>query len=106
SAHGGHSNAYTEKETTNFFFDVNHPFLKEALDRFAQFFIAPLFTEDATSREMKAVDSEHNKNLQSDEWRLHQLLSTAASAQHPLHRFGTGNVFFSFLFFKNSKKQT
>jgi secreted Zn-dependent insulinase-like peptidase len=28
-----------------------------ALDRFAQFFIAPLFTAAATAREMNAVDS-------------------------------------------------
>lgn len=29
---------------------------------------------DATQREMHAVDSEHKKNLQSDGWRLFQML--------------------------------
>ena len=36
--HGGSRNAYTSFEHTNYFFDVNAPFLPEALDRFAQFF--------------------------------------------------------------------
>ena len=31
--------------------------------RFSQFFISPLFTESATEREMKAVNSEHEKNI-------------------------------------------
>ncbi len=35
-----------------------------AVDRFAQFFVAPLFTESATQREMNAVNSENDKNLQ------------------------------------------
>lgn len=55
--HGGRSNAYTSSEDTNYQFDVNAEFLEEALDRFAQFFIGPLLSEDATSREIKAVDS-------------------------------------------------
>lgn len=52
---GGMSNAYTAEEHTNYFFDVQHEHLEEVLDRFAQFFIAPLFTESATAREMQAV---------------------------------------------------
>jgi hypothetical protein len=40
-----------------YYFDVNAEHLPGALDRFAQFFIAPLFTEAATARELNAVDS-------------------------------------------------
>ena len=36
SAHGGSSNAFTDFEDTNYFFDVNHEHLEGALDRFAQ----------------------------------------------------------------------
>lgn len=68
SQHGGSSNAYTDQEDTNYFFDVQSDFLEGALDIFAQFFIAPLFTESATNRELNAVDSEHSKNLQNDGW--------------------------------------
>lgn len=92
SSHGGSSNAYTSTETTNYFFDVAHPYLEEALDMFAQFFIAPLFTESATERELNAVESENAKNLQSDEWRLYQLLKSTANPAHPFHKFGTGNL--------------
>jgi insulysin len=55
SAHGGSSNAYTSSEETNYYFDVQHQHLAGALDRFAQFFIAPLFTETATQRELVRV---------------------------------------------------
>ena len=62
---GGSSNAYTDTESTNYYFDITADEISGALDRFSQFFIAPLFTPSATDRELNAVDSEHNKNLQS-----------------------------------------
>lgn len=51
-------------QDTVYFFDVVHDSLAGALDRFSQFFSAPLFTEAATARELSAVDSEHSNNLQ------------------------------------------
>lgn len=58
---------------------------------FAQFFIAPLFTESATEREINAVDSEHEKNIPNDVWRMDQLDKHLADPSHPYHKFGTGN---------------
>ncbi|GKV32544.1 hypothetical protein SLEP1_g41140 [Rubroshorea leprosula] len=55
--HGGRTNAFTSSERTNFHFDVNTDGFEEALDRFARFFIKPLMSADATTREIKAVDS-------------------------------------------------
>lgn len=92
SAHGGSSNAFTDLESTNYYFDVNADNFRGALDRFAQFFIEPLFTESATSREMQAVDSEHGKNIQSDFWRLFQLTKSLSRHDHPFSKFGTGNL--------------
>ncbi|KAM3569268.1 hypothetical protein VYU27_008628 [Nannochloropsis oceanica] len=89
---GGHSNAYTDMDHTNYFFSVLPPFLEGALDRFAQFFIAPLFTESATAREMQAVDSENNKNIQNDAWRIHQIHCASAKADHPITRFRCGSL--------------
>jgi len=63
-----------------------------ALDRFAQFFIAPLFLEETLDRELKAVDSENKKNLQSDMWRLHQLSKSLSNPKHPSCHFSTGNL--------------
>jgi insulysin len=57
SEHSGHSNAYTDSEHTNFYFEISADYLEGALDRFAQFFICPLFSESCTERELKAVDS-------------------------------------------------
>uniref|UniRef100_A0A453FNW9 Insulin-degrading enzyme n=2 Tax=Aegilops tauschii subsp. strangulata TaxID=200361 RepID=A0A453FNW9_AEGTS len=91
SEHGGSSNAFTSSETTNFYFDVNADNFEEALDRFAQFFIKPLMSQDAVLREIKAVDSEHKKNLLSDGWRMHQLQKHLASKDHPYHKFSTGS---------------
>jgi len=90
--HGGFSNAFTADSHTNFYFEVLPESLREALDRFAQFFIAPLFSVGGVAREMHAVDSEHAKNLQSDAWRLWQLGRSLAAAGHPHNHFGTGSL--------------
>ncbi len=90
--YGGYSNAWTALEHTNYQFEVLSTHLEEMLDRFAQFFIAPLFTPSGTDREMKAVHSEHQKNLQSDGWRIYQLLRSTANPKHSLSQFGTGSL--------------
>lgn len=107
SAHSGYSNAYTAATETNYYFEVaastepdsgkvangapSSP-LYGALDRFAQFFISPLFLSSTLDRELKAVDSENKKNLQSDNWRLSQLSKSLSSKKHPYHHFSTGNL--------------
>ena len=92
SRNGGYDNAYTSTENTNYYFRVNADALSEALDRFAQFFIAPIFTQDGVNREMNAVNAEHLKNLQSDGWRVWQLLKQLSNPKHPFHNFNTGDL--------------
>ncbi|KAN0065153.1 metalloprotease [Thecaphora frezii] len=91
SNHSGGSNAYTGMDNTNYFFDVGPEHFEGALDRFAQFFLEPLFDPSCSEREIKAVDSEHKKNLQSDAWRSFQLEKSLSDANHPYSHFGTGN---------------
>ncbi|XP_073016087.1 insulin-degrading enzyme-like 1, peroxisomal [Primulina eburnea] len=91
SEHGGSTNAFTSSEHTNYYFDVNPDCFEEALDRFSQFFIKPLMSADATTREIKAVDSENQKNLLSDVWRMNQLQKHLSVKDHPYHKFSTGN---------------
>ncbi|XP_044152189.1 insulin-degrading enzyme isoform X2 [Bufo gargarizans] len=91
SEHAGSSNAFTSGEHTNYYFDVSHEHLEGALDRFSQFFLGPLFDESCKDREVNAVDSEHEKNLMNDAWRLFQLEKATGNPQHPFHKFGTGN---------------
>lgn len=75
-----------------YYFDVVHNKLEGALDRFAQFFIGPLFTDSATDREINAVNSEHEKNLATDVWRIRQVNKALADPEHPYSKFGTGNA--------------
>ncbi|XP_063610244.1 insulin-degrading enzyme-like isoform X2 [Penaeus indicus] len=89
--HGGSSNAYTAADHTNYYFDVAPEAFSGALDRFAQFFLTPLFTESAVDREVNAVNSEHEKNLQNDYWRLTQLEKATADPTHDFSKFNTGN---------------
>lgn len=63
SNHNGQYNAFTASNDTNYHFDVSPEFLPDVLDRFAQFFISPLFTATATEREMNAVDHENANNF-------------------------------------------
>src|SRR5688572_3766684 len=89
--YGGSQNAYTTREATNYIFDVTKDHLEEVLDRFAQFFIAPLCLKSAVDRELLAVNNEHEKNLQSDYWRIAQLSESTLNPAHPVSRFATGN---------------
>ena len=58
--------AYTATEATNFHLECTADALHEALKRFAGFFTCPLLSWGGAARELDAVDSEHNKNLQSE----------------------------------------
>ncbi len=51
-----------------------------------------MFLADCTDRELRAVDSEHKKNLQSDTWRLFQLDKHLSNPAYPYNSFGTGNL--------------
>ncbi|XP_019795129.1 insulin-degrading enzyme isoform X7 [Tursiops truncatus] len=93
SEHAGSSNAFTSGEHTNYYFDVSHEHLEGALDRFAQFFLCPLFDESCKDREVNAVDSEHEKNVMNDAWRLFQLEKATGDPKHPFSKFGTGNKY-------------
>ena len=91
SDHGGSSNASTGMVTTTYFFDITHPFLELAVDRFSKFFIEPLFSQDCTDRELNAVNSENAKNILNDRRRLFQLSKHLCDPTHSYHKFGTGN---------------
>ena len=92
STHGGYDNAFTSTQETNYYFSVQADYLEQALDRFAQFFIAPLFSPGAVSKESHAVNAEYEKNLQSDGHRLWQLLRHVSNPSHPFSMFSTGNL--------------
>lgn len=91
SKNSGSSNAATYPDLTKFYFDIMPEKFEDAIDRFSQFFICPLFTESATLREINAVHSEHEKNLATDVWRIRQVHKALSNQNHPFSKFGTGN---------------
>ena len=90
--HGGRRNAYTSFEHTNYFFDINQEFLPEALDRFAQFFIAPRFDAQYVGREKNAVEAEYQMGLKSDGRRGLDVLQEVMNPEHPFSQFSVGSL--------------
>ncbi|XP_064826714.1 nardilysin-like [Oncorhynchus masou masou] len=90
--HGGSDNASTDCERTVFQFDVQRKKFREALDRWAQFFISPLMIRDAIDREVEAVDSEYQLAKPSDSHRKEMLFGSLAKPGHPMGKFGWGNA--------------
>lgn len=91
SENGGFTNAQTFADVTKYFFDVVPDKLCDALERFSQMFTAPLFNESSVVREISAVNSEHEKNLASDAWRIRMVNKTLANPNHAYSKFSTGN---------------
>jgi len=89
--HGGYQNAFTAEDHSNYHLEVQHDAFEGALDRFSHFFIDPLFSPEYIQREINAVHSEHQKNLEQDGWRQMQLLRSFYRKDHPANHFSTGN---------------
>ena len=66
-ANGGDSNAATGEEYTYFYYDINPDKFGESLDIFSQFFKKPLFNESAAERELNAIESEFQMNVNNEE---------------------------------------
>mmetsp|Transcript_11745 Transcript_11745/g.25855 ORF Transcript_11745/g.25855 Transcript_11745/m.25855 type:complete len:1265 (-) Transcript_11745:355-4149(-) len=92
SRHGGKSNAFTASEATVFYTTFSSEAASEAMDRFADFFRAPLFKEEWMDREVLAVTSEHQKNIQDPARRNDAVLTSLADPASPVGVFHTGDV--------------
>lgn len=88
---GGSTNAYTAYDHTNYFYDIDPDFLEQSMDRFAQFFISPLFTEQLVERERNAVDSEYFARRKDDFRRTWSARKMVFNPEHPITRFSIGN---------------
>ena len=92
SKHGGSDNGETEAETTVFYFDVKHDFLRPALERFGTFFTCPLLKWEGSAREVQAIESEFVLAQQNDACRQDQLIAHLSDDDHVYRRFGWGNA--------------
>ena len=92
SAQGGSHNAYTSAEHTNYFFEVDANQLAPTLDRFAQFFIAPLFDAAYVDRERHAVHSEYQAKIKDDYRRGYDVYRELLNPKHRLSKFSVGSL--------------
>lgn len=92
SQHGGTNNAYTAEENTNYFFDIEHASLEPALDRFAQFFVSPLFDANYVDHEKNAVNAEYLAKINDDARREWDVYRSLFNPEHPAASFSVGSL--------------
>jgi insulysin len=91
SNYAGAANAYTAPTRTVYMFSSQTDGFLSILDRFAHFFIDPLFNPANIAREMHAVDQEFAKNIENDSWREYMVFKETGNPNHPNRLFSTGN---------------
>ena len=87
----GMSNAYTASSNTAYYFNCPPDLLFNIADVFCNFFVEPLFDESYVSKEITAVNNEHQKNVPSDGYRAH-ILGDYFTLDSVNSKFGTGNT--------------
>ncbi len=88
--HGGFNNAFTAFRQTTYYFSVDNNALEGALDRFAPFFISPLFSAKYVERERQAVEAEYRARIRNDFRRVYAAKKQAYNRQHPSSKFSVG----------------
>jgi insulysin len=92
SQHGGNHNAWTGTEHTCFFFDITATKFSSALERFSEFFIAPLLSDDFVVKERENIDAEFTLKLKDDIRRLYDVHKDTVNPKHPFSQFSVGNL--------------
>lgn len=92
SAHGGYNNAWTSNRNTQYYFNILPENLPGGLDRFAQFFIEPMFNVELVDRERHAVNSEYQLSIKKDGWRINEVNNVTANPKHPIVKFSVGSL--------------
>lgn len=89
NSHHGSSNATTDNAITTYFFDISPDYFVDALDRFCEFFVSPLFDADAIETVIEAIDSEYKNGLSRDNNRLFRLVNVMSTEKY--NKFACGN---------------
>ena len=91
SESGGFSNAYTDDNKTIYYFETEHNFLEHGIEQLSNFFIKPLFLQKHIDTEKKIINSEHEKNINSNFWIIqHLMLKFIKNKEY--NKFGTGSI--------------
>lgn len=89
--YNGISNASTHNEFTQYYFTIHKSGLIKAIDIFLHFFIKPTFNPKYVEKEKNAVNNEYLKNIESDIWKMCDMLNIFSKKNHPYRNFTTGN---------------
>ncbi|CAG2168148.1 unnamed protein product [Oppiella nova] len=81
----------TTSTYTAYLFDIATDYLPGALDRFAQFFIEPLFTESAMEREINAINSEYESYITNGHYREDSVDRCLSDPDHDYSKFQMAN---------------
>lgn len=88
----GSTNAYTDTNKTVYYFSCMESGFENILDIFYHLVKEPLLSESSLDREVNAVNSEHDKNILNDTWRLFHIMGLISDDDHVGRKFGTGNL--------------
>lgn len=88
----GRFNAWTGSEYSTYYFFVSNNAFHDALARFSQFFLAPLFDPTMVGKERNAIDSEFKLMTNEDNRRILQVIKETANQAHPFTKFSGGNL--------------
>jgi len=91
-SNGGYSNAYTTTERTVYNVELPQNHAADAIERFSEFFKAPLFDAKYVEKEVNAIDSEHSKNVQDPLRRTYEVMNSIGNPNSPVTRFHTGST--------------
>ena len=89
---GGQDNAFTADNMTCYYLALESSFLKKGIEMLSWFFRAPLLNETHIKSEMEIIDSEHNKNILSDNWIVDDIFKNFIKSDSKYKKFGTGNL--------------
>lgn len=90
--HGGISRTRTTSEFTQFLFDIDSDYFEPALDRFAQSFIVPLFSQAQVERHRETVNGEYLAQAHDDSQRIKDVYRDLINPAHPLAKLDVGNL--------------
>ncbi|WP_353539203.1 insulinase family protein [Colwellia sp. KU-HH00111] len=92
SSNGGMNNAYTDMDHTNYMASIKNNAFEGLLDRFSDYFKAPLLAEKYINKERNAVNSEWSMKGVYDGVILGHLNGLTLNPIHPVANFTWGNL--------------
>ncbi|HWV16732.1 MAG TPA: insulinase family protein [Cellvibrio sp.] len=89
---GGSVGSATGEQNSQYYFAIANSHLDLALDRFAQFFIAPLFDANAIEREKNVINGERLAQLNDEGQRQRHVYRQLLNPEHPAARAADGDL--------------